>query len=89
MEELLLVSVDGDTLTVNVDGGIRYLIHDQMPKIVEMLCPCHLKEDDPNRNKYPDFFGTQTSVVGMKIQYKIDRRGKLVEVSPWPKWVLK
>ena len=77
-----VVEFNGDMLTVDVGGGIRYLIHEQMADIVEMLCPSHLKNIKPG--KYPEFFGPRTSVVGMTIQYKLDYRGKLTDISPWP-----
>lgn len=63
-----VVEFEGDMLTVNVDGGIRYLILDQMPQLVEMLCPPHLEK----------------SIVGQTIQYRLDYRGKLKKISLWP-----
>jgi hypothetical protein len=64
-----VVAVDGECMTISDEtGGTRYIIHKMMPKIVETLCPPHLNE----------------SVVGMVVKYKINHKGQLVEMSPWP-----
>jgi hypothetical protein len=66
-----IIKVEGDKMTIQVDGHDQYLVHELMPKLVEMLSPPHLER----------------SVVGMTIQYKFNRSGGLVEMGPWPTYI--